>query len=201
MLAVLRDQEIRQFLQHLAKGCSVAMLLRECSRRMMSTRARQVGVHSSIGHAASSNFIVLKNRTQLFHETKTHVAVQCLLLCPSSCGAATQGLRSESIDWEFLNTLPDILLLLQSSLKQISPQLAEMMRNQVHRFLHKCLHLLLEPLGAEVAGELEAAFEPTFSDARGSEMMMLSLVRLFSHRDFRKLMKALSERQGREVFE
>ena len=113
-----------------------------------------------------------------------------------------QGLRSESIDWEFLNTLPDILLQLQSSIKQISPQLAEMMRNQVHRFLqHKCLHLLLEPLGAEVAGEVEIAFESTFSDARGSEMMMLSLIRLLSHRDFRKLMKALSERQGREVFE
>lgn len=180
------------------------MLLRECSRRMMSNRARQVGVHSSRGHAASSNFIVLKNRTQLFHETKTHVAVQCLLLCPSAHPVAEQphqGLRSESIDWEFLNTLPDILLQLQSSIKQISPQLAEMMRNQVHRFLHKCLHLLLEPLGAEVAEEVEAAFESTFSDARGSEMMMLSLIRLFSHRDFRKLVKALSERQGREVFE
>ena len=83
----------------------------------------------------------------------------------------------------------------------ISPRFAETICGQVHLFSQNFLRLLLKPLGAEVAAEVEAAFESTFSDAGRNSEMVRFVVRLISHPDFSKLLEALRERQGHKALE
>jgi len=133
LIDVLRRQEFRQLLRHLAKGHSA-------DTRPQLAHKESLSVTAHFGYSACS---AGREQTE---------RIDC------SKSSTFQGPRGFA-DWRFLNELVDQLICVKPMIEELSPHFAQMILGHVDQIMRTHLHLLLEPLGSEISGIAFELFE------------------------------------------